>query len=164
MGSRSKTKMNKLDCAYIAGFLDGDGSLMLQIKKRSDSKKGWRFMSTICFYQDSRHDTPLSWIRKRLGIGYLSRRNDGMTELRINGYLQIRDILKVLLPFIQFKKNQAKALLKASALLARKALIEFSLKERQKLLSWILIIQSNNYASRTKMTKEILQKVLDLTP
>ena len=164
MGSRSKTKKNKLDHAYIAGFLDGDGSLMLQIKKRSDSKKGWRFMSTICFYQDSRHDTPLLWIRKRLGIGYLSKRNDGMTELRINGYRQIRDILKILLPFIQFKKNQANALLKASALLAKKSLIKFSLEERQKLLEWILIIQSNNYASRTKMTKEILQKVLDLTP
>lgn len=156
--------MNKLDCAYIAGFLDGDGSLMLQIKKRNDSKKGWRFMSTICFYQDSRHDAPLSWIRKRLGIGYLSKRNDGMTELRINGYSQIRDILKVLLPFIQFKKNQAEALFEASALLAKKSLDSFSCGDKQKLLNWILIIQSNNYASRTKMTKEILQKVLNLTP
>lgn len=121
-------------------------------------------MSTICFYQDSRHDTPLSWIRNRLGIGYLSRRNDGMTELRINGYQQIQDILKVLLPFIQFKKNQAEALFAASALLAKKSLASFSLEERQKLLNWILIIQSNNYASRTKTTKEILEKVLDLTP
>ncbi|OGF62343.1 hypothetical protein A2662_01055 [Candidatus Giovannonibacteria bacterium RIFCSPHIGHO2_01_FULL_45_33] len=164
MGSRSKTKKNKLNYAYIAGFLDGDGSLMLQIKKRSDSKKGWRFMSTICFYQDSRHDKPLSWIKKILGIGYLSKRNDGMTELRINGYRQIHDILKILLPFIQFKRVQAEALLKASALLAKKSLVGFSLEERQKLLNWILIIQSNNYASRTKTTKEILEKVLDLTP
>ena len=164
MGSRSKIEKSKLNCAYIAGFLDGDGSLMLQIKKRSDSKRGWRFMATICFYQDSRHDAPLSWIRKCLGIGYLSRRNDGMTELRINGYRQIHGILKILLPFIQFKKNQAEALLKASALLAKKSLVEFSLEERQKLLNWILIIQSNNYASRTKTTKEVLQKVLDLTP
>ncbi|OGF81201.1 hypothetical protein A2930_00380 [Candidatus Giovannonibacteria bacterium RIFCSPLOWO2_01_FULL_45_34] len=137
---------------------------MLQIKKRSDSKKGWRFMSTICFYQDSRHDKPLSWIKKILGIGYLSKRNDGMTELRINGYRQIHDILKILLPFIQFKRVQAEALLKASALLAKKSLVGFSLEERQKLLNWILIIQSNNYASRTKTTKEILEKVLDLTP
>ncbi len=43
VGSRSKT-----DLAYIAGFLDGDGSLMLQLKKRKDTKLGWRFMCTIC--------------------------------------------------------------------------------------------------------------------
>ena len=41
--------------SYIAGFLDGDGSLMLQLKKRSDSKNKYRFMSTICFYQDIRY-------------------------------------------------------------------------------------------------------------
>ena len=137
---------------------------MLQIKKRSDSRKAWRFMATICFYQDSRHDAPLSWIRKILGIGYLSKRNDGMTELRINGFLQIRDILKILLPYIQFKKIQAEALLKACSLLAKKSLIDFTPEEKQKLLNWILIIQSNNYASRTKTNKEILEKVLDLTP
>ena len=39
MGSRSK-----INLAYIAGFLDGDGSLMLQIKKRKDGKLKRRFM------------------------------------------------------------------------------------------------------------------------
>ena len=105
MGSRSK-----INLAYIAGFLDGDGSLMLQIKRRKDGKKKWRFMCTICFYQDSRHEKSLYWIKKILGIGYLSKRNDGMTELRINGFKQVRDILKDLIPFIKFKKDQASAL------------------------------------------------------
>jgi len=60
VGSQSKTNL-----AYIAGFLDGDGSLMLQIKKRKDGKLKRRFMATVCFYQDSRHEKPLSWILKR---------------------------------------------------------------------------------------------------
>ena len=48
MGSRSNIYL-----AYIAGFLDGDGSLMLQIKKRKDGNRSkFRFMPTICFYQD----------------------------------------------------------------------------------------------------------------
>ena len=112
MGSRSNTER-----AYIAGFLDGDGSLMLQIKKRKDSKTGIRFMLTICFYQDTRHEKTLYWIRRRLGIGYLSQRNDGMTELLVNGYKQVRDILTLLLPYIRFKKIQARALLCASRIL-----------------------------------------------
>ena len=57
MGSRPKVKST--DLAYIAGFLDGDGSLMLQIKKRSDVKNKRRFMLTICFYQDKRNDKVL---------------------------------------------------------------------------------------------------------
>ena len=34
VGSRSQ-----VDLAYIAGFLDGDGSLMIQLKRRWNSKK-----------------------------------------------------------------------------------------------------------------------------
>ena len=99
MGSRSKT-----DLAYIAGFLDGDGSLMLQIKKRKDGKLKYRFMCTICLYQDSRHEETLIWMKKLFGVGYVSRRGDGITELRINGYGQVKKILSLLLPFIRLKK------------------------------------------------------------
>jgi hypothetical protein len=63
VGSRSES-----DIAYIAGFLDGDGSIMLQIKKRNDTKRGFRFMATICLYQDSRHEKPLYWMRKVFDI------------------------------------------------------------------------------------------------
>ena len=63
MGSQSKIT-KEIEKAYIAGFLDGDGSLMLQLKRRSDSKRGIRFMTTICFYQDSRHEKTLYWVRK----------------------------------------------------------------------------------------------------
>ena len=107
MGSRSR-----IDLAYIAGFLDGDGSLMLQIKKRKEGISKIRFMSTICFYQDTRHEKDLYWIRKILGKGYLSKRNDGMSELRINGYSTVKDILVLLKEFLRFKKIQATALLK----------------------------------------------------
>jgi LAGLIDADG endonuclease len=118
VGSRSKT-----DLAYIAGFLDGDGSLMLQLKKRTDTKLGWRFMVTICLYQDSRHEEPLMWIQQVLGIGYTSRRNDGMTELRINGFQQVRDILVELRPYLRFKQIQAAMLLAAAELLSNTKLV-----------------------------------------
>jgi hypothetical protein len=65
VGSRSK-----INLAYISGFLDGDGSLMLQFKKRKDGISKIRFMSTICFYQDTRHEKNLYWIRDILGKGF----------------------------------------------------------------------------------------------
>ena len=153
MGSQSNNNL-----AYIAGFLDGDGSLMLQIKKRRDGKKKWRFMATICFCQDSRHDVPLSWIRKVLGIGYISKRNDGMSELRINGFKQIRDILKKLMPYIKFKKEQAKAMYCATDMLTK------NIQSIKKLIDYILKIQEHNYVTKRKKTKEELYSLLDLTP
>jgi hypothetical protein len=152
---------SKIDLAYIAGFLDGDGSLMLQIKKRKDGNKKFRFMATICFYQDSRHEKSLYWIRDILNIGYISKRNDGMTELRINGIKQIRDILKNLLPFIKFKKNQAIALLEATNMLL---LVKLGTRDLLKIIDLIISIQDSNYKSRKKKTKQELIKILGVTP
>ena len=158
MGSRSQ-----VDLAYIAGFLDGDGSLMIQLKRRSESKeKTRRVMLTICFYQDSRHEKPLHWIKEVLGIGYISHRNDGMTELRINGNRQVLQILEGLLPFLKFKKKQAEAIINSAKLLLEIDSDKAIMKE--KLLGNILIVQSENYVTRHKRSKEELKSILGLTP
>ncbi len=118
-------------------------------------------MATICFYQDSRHEKPLFWIRKVLNIGYLSKRKDGISELRINGFKQIEKILNNLLPFIKFKKKQAKILLKSVIFLQKSYLKE---KDLRILVNNIIQIQSENYISKRKRTKKELLKILGLTP
>jgi hypothetical protein len=155
VGSRSKAQI-----AYIAGFLDGDGSLMLQIKKRNDNGRS-RLVPTICFYQDSRHEKPLFWIKEILGIGYISKRKDGITELRINGYKQIEDILILLKPYIKFKEIQVKALLKAVQMLQKK---EIQTKEYEMIIDLIIIIQNENYKASRKRTKSELMSAIGLTP
>ncbi len=159
MGSRLTYQL-----AYIAGFLDGDGSLMLQIKKRSDGRSKLRFMATICFYQDSRHAADLTWIKKILGIGYLSHRNDGMSELRINGFTQIKTIVGNLIPYIRFKKHQARALYKAVSLLDKKSLRIITENDLRKLVSYIITIQSHNYVTKHKKTEAELLSMVGLTP
>jgi hypothetical protein len=155
---------SKINLAYIAGFLDGDGSLMLQIKKRKDCKLKRRFMATICFYQDSRHEKSLHWIKKVLGIGFISRRNDGMTELRINGFKQTKEILENLMPFVKFKSEQAKALYSAVSLLNEKETRLLEKKDLLKLTDFIMTIQENNYVTRKKKTKADILRILGLTP
>ena len=162
MGSRFNN--DNLDFAYIAGFLDGDGSLMFQIKKRKDGKRGWRFMFTICLYQDIRHEKPLLWMRKKFGIGYIFRRNDNITELRINGYEQTRRILELLNSFLRFKKQQAQAMLKAASLLCKKNVSHLSRRDKTVLAECLLAIQNANYVTKRKKTKEDVYKLLDLTP
>lgn len=158
MGSRLN-----VDLAYIAGFLDGDGSIMLQVKKRSDTKRGFRFMATICLYQDTRHDKPLYWIRDVLGIGYITKRKDGMSELRINGFSTINSLLRELEPYIKFKQAQVKSMIKATNLLA-KDINMLSNEELKCLVSLILIIQNENYKLHTKRNQQEFYKILNLTP
>ena len=161
MGSQSN---KKTAYAYIAGFLDGDGSLMLQIKKRSDTVYGLRTMVTICFYQDTRRKKPLLWIRKIFGVGYISNRKDGMTELRINGFMQVRQILEVLQPYILFKQMQAQILIKACRLLENNTLGKLTKKQKESLIDYICSIQQENYRSSKRRTKTDLKKLLGLTP
>ena len=159
MGSRSNVEL-----AYIAGFLDGDGSLMLQIKKRSDGKIGLRFMPTICLYQDTRHEKTLYWIQEKLSIGYVSRRNDGMSELRVNGYKQVANILKSILPHIRFKEIQSKALISACEILSNTKFSKLSKRQLEKLVDLILVIQKENYVTKKKKTREELLTHLGFDP
>ena len=158
MGSRSSVEK-----AYISGFLDGDGSLMLQVKKRSDTSRGYRFMATICLYQDSRHDKDLFWIRDVLQAGYVSKRNDQITELRVNGFKAVATILEDLEPYIRFKKLQAKAMIVACRILEQD-IRKLAKQQLIVVLEQILIIQNNNYKAHRKKSREELIKILGLTP
>lgn len=154
----------KTECAYIAGFLDGDGSIMLQMKRRKESPQRYRIMATICLYQDTRHEAPLYWMRQKLGIGYVSQRNDGITELRINGYKQVRDILKLLIPYLRFKKPQAHAIYRACMILAKRNMQKITRNDREILCRCLVIIQNNNYITHRKKTVEELRSAIGLTP
>ena len=153
-----------VELAYIAGFLDGDGSLMLQIKKRRDGKIGLRFMPTICLYQDTRHEKTLYWIQEKFCIGYVSKRNDGMSELRVNGYRQVANILKDLSPYIRFKKIQSEALISACEILSSTKFSKLSKAQLKKLVDLILVIQKENYVTKKKKTRAELLTQLGLTP
>lgn len=87
-----------------------------------------------------------------------------MSELRINGFAQVRDILTALKPFIRFKKIQARAMLKAVNLLSAKSSVHLTRVELLEIVECILAIQRSNYASKAKKTQDRLIKMFDLTP
>jgi hypothetical protein len=137
---------------------------MLQVKARGDTSRGTRFMATICFYQDTAHAKPLEWMQSVLGHGYLSNRKDGMTELRINGFIQVKETLIKLQPYLRFKQKQARALLAACTLLSSKTMRDLSVSELHVLVDLIFEIRNENYRSAKALTKNDLLKRLGLTP
>ena len=87
-----------------------------------------------------------------------------MTELRINGFSQVREILKTLQPHLRFKRKQAKLLIQACKLLERQTLRTTKPKDIRKIVDLLLLIQNENYMSKKRKTKEELHRILGLTP
>ena len=87
-----------------------------------------------------------------------------MTEVRINGFSQVRGILEMLLPYIRFKRVQARALLKACLMLEKQTLRTLSQRDIRTIVDLILLIQQENYMSKGRRTKEDLYQLLGLTP
>jgi hypothetical protein len=142
--------------AYIAGFLDGDGSVMLQIKPRKDCRYGFRIYASIVLYQDSSHEEDLRWIGDQLAVGYIARRNDGMSELRIDGYKRVEMVLEMLAPYVRFKRVQVAVMLEALDKLKSMQLPQDFLE-----VCWLADrLSEANYMSRRKYTSETVKTVL----
>lgn len=93
--------------AYIAGFLDGDGSIMAQLVRRKDYKLGYQIRVSVVFYQKTNHQEILFWLKEQLKHGYIRLRNDGMTEYTIVGLTEVEQILLLLQDKLRLKKNLA---------------------------------------------------------
>lgn len=89
--------------AYIAGFLDGDGSIMFQLIERKGYIYGYQIRASICFYQDSNHKAGLIWLKDKIGFGYIRDRNDGISDYTIVGYDKVELVLKMVEPYVVFK-------------------------------------------------------------
>ena len=69
--------------AYIAGFLDGDGSIHFQLVRRRDYVYGYQIRVSVCFYQSTRGKAGLEWLKEQLGCGYLRDRAGDMSDYTI---------------------------------------------------------------------------------
>jgi len=92
------------DKSYLAGFLDGDGSIHVQLIK-SKTKYGYHPRVSVVFYQKTKRHWFLMDLKKKIGFGVLRKRKDGMSELTITGFTPVRNILVILSPFLKLKKS-----------------------------------------------------------
>ena len=100
--------MTKEELAYISGFLDGDGCIMLQLVYRHDYVLGYQIRASIVFYQKTQHRDFLVWLKNKLKFGYIRERNDGMCEYTIVGVNPVTNVLTLLKPYLKLKKKQSK--------------------------------------------------------
>jgi intein-encoded DNA endonuclease-like protein len=92
----------KAECAYIAGFLDGDGSLYIRLKPNKDYRFNYQIAPNIVFYQSQKGWLFLQKIKKMIGAGYMRKRNDGIAEYIIGDVAAMSSLLKQISPFLIF--------------------------------------------------------------
>ena len=92
--------------AYIAGFLDGDGSIFFQIIPRKDYKQKFQIRTSIAFYQKTEYVWILDWLKEMFGVGYIRHRKTGISDYTIVETKEVKRILLLLQPYVKLKSKQ----------------------------------------------------------
>lgn len=74
---------------YLAGFVDGEGSFNVSMRKRDDHTLGWQIVLTLNVAQ--RNNTVLALLKKHLGCGRLQERKDGVWYFTVSNPVSIKE-------------------------------------------------------------------------
>jgi len=135
--------------AYIAGFLDGDGSIYVRLKPNSTYKYGFQVAPYIVFFQSQKSRINFEKICSMIGLGHLRKRNDGILEYIVSKHDELNILLKIVKPYTILKKGQVALMLK---ILKQKENVK-SKKDFVKLAELIDKFRILNYSKRRKIRK-----------
>ena len=97
--------MDPTTLAYIAGFLDGDGSIFFQIIPRKDYKQKFQIRCSIAFYQKKENAEILVWLKNLFGAGYIRHRKTGMSDYTVVEPTEVEKILTLLQTYVKLKRK-----------------------------------------------------------
>lgn len=150
--------------SYIAGFLDGDGSVYVRLRKNDTYKYKYQIAPYIVFYQKSEYLNFLQGIKNLLKIGYIRTRKDGMAEYVIGDVKSLKSFSMTINRYSILKSRQLKLMLK---ILQIKEKVK-NAKDFVKLCEIIDKFKSLNYSKkRINTSKEVRKLLIDkklLTP
>ena len=133
--------------AYLAGFLDGDGSIYVRAKPNMTYRFGYQIAPSIVLFQSSKNKMFLQEIHRMINVGYIRERKDGVSELTINKLDDILLFMKMVKPFTKFKRRQAELLEK---IISYKEIIK-NKEDFAKLLKLVNAFSKINYSKKRKI-------------
>jgi hypothetical protein len=104
--------LTPLQLGYVAGFLDGDGSVLAQIIEREGYVLHYQLRFTVSFVQKTKRKHFLMQLQDDLGKGTLRDRPDDMSELAVVGWQSVAPLLQQLRPVVRMKLKQLNLVLK----------------------------------------------------
>src|SRR5271155_2636584 len=97
--------MDVSTASYIAGFLDGDGSIHFQLVRQKEYRFGFYIRISMSFSQSTTARSGLEYLQQLLGGGYLRDRKTGMSDLVITSRPLLAELFTELEPYVVFKKE-----------------------------------------------------------
>lgn len=97
--------MDSTAIAYIAGFLDGDGSIFFQLVRRKDYVYGFQIRCSIAFYQKTENQKVLKWLKSKFRCGYIRHRKTGISDYTVVEPEEVKKILRMVKPYVILKKK-----------------------------------------------------------
>src|SRR3989344_888008 len=97
--------------AYLAGFLDGDGSIYVRLKPNPTYRYGFQVAPYVVFFQSKKSKKLFDKLCSLVGSGYIRERNDGVVEYIIGKKEAIREFLTAVQPYVILKQDQTKLML-----------------------------------------------------
>ena len=104
--------LSSVEKAYIAGFLDGDGSIYVRAKPNSSYKFGFQIAPYIALFQSKKDQEGFRQICSLIGYGTTRTRKDGILEHTINRRNDIEKFLDCVEPYVILKREQIKLMRK----------------------------------------------------
>jgi LAGLIDADG endonuclease len=98
--------MRASDASYLAGFLDGDGSIHFQLVRQKEYKFGFYIRASASFSQCTDFRSELERLRGIVGGGYVRDRGTGMSDLVITSRPLLIELLGAVEPYVLFKRKQ----------------------------------------------------------
>lgn len=105
-------QLSETQKAYFAGFLDGDGSIYVQLKPNSTYRYGFQVAPYIVLYQSQKGKSNFEKLCSVIGLGYMRQRRDGISEYIIGKIDEIRKFLAIVQPYVLLKREQVALMLK----------------------------------------------------
>ncbi len=103
-------KFSTTERAYIAGFLDGDGSIYVQAKKNDTYRYGYQVAPAIVFFQSAKSENLFQEFYGFLKLGLIRKRKDGVMEITINRLAEILQLVEIVKPYVRLKRKQVELL------------------------------------------------------
>ena len=142
-------KISSTQKAYLAGFLDGDGSIFVRLKSNLTYKYGFQVAPYVVLFQSQKEETNFRKICSLIDFGQIRKRNDGMLEYVVNKQDAIFEFLKIVEPFVILKKKQVLLMFK---ILDKKKFVK-SQEEFNELAELIDKFRELNYSKKRKKHK-----------
>ena len=100
--------MRASDASYLAGFLDGDGSIHFQLVRQKEYRFGYYIRASLSFSQHTSARHGLEQLQVLAGGGYLRDRGTGMSDLVVTSRPLLMDLLRAVEPYVIFKREHVR--------------------------------------------------------